>query len=732
MGELQLRKDIYVRKKKHLSRRESIRWTERQGRTKLVWLKWFLLGFMVMLIISVISIAAILLSVKTLPIENMNDVDYSSVIYDRNGHEAARLGTEEQEYLSLDQIEKLNPDLPRAIVKVEDQRFFQHHGIDWGGILRAIWANIKAGGKAEGGSTITMQVARNVVLEDQTKSFFRKLKEMKAAWELEEKYDKRKILETYLNHIDFGYQVKGVQMASKIYFGKDLTRQKLEPHEIALLAGLPKAPYGYNPYGTKEQQEKALKRRNVVLMKMAENSTLPPLITTHQKEAYQKKDLGVNKKYLQRYLRPKDFGAYKNLIREEMKERYHIQEEELISDGYRIYTGMNPVAQRVVEQALKDEHLFKNNQNEKWINAAVIMIHPQNGRIEAIGGGRNYHAGNNNWALQPIQPGTVIQPLTVFAPAVQIRGMNEYSKIRSSLGGRSISFGKVVARSLREPAISVLRQSVTVKHAFAYGKLLGFPLSEHEQTMTSLAMGYWNQGISPKDLAQAYTVFPNQGKKVKAHAIIKVVDNQGNEVKPRKGQEIDEWGNPERVFQSRTAWYMTRMLKDAVMDPKGMAVQARIQDGRPVAGYSGSLPNKDNGWFVGFTPDLVTAVAVFNETYENRRGKAEITGETIPARIFSRVMSDALKGKEMQWFQKPNGVKDPKPLIPKLSTPPKTKVPVFQQESSDSQKPSRPVHSEDPPGSEEPVEPEPSTPPNHEEPDNGNFEIPDILPNRRR
>ncbi|RAL23454.1 transglycosylase domain-containing protein [Thermoflavimicrobium daqui] len=631
------------------------------GKRERDWIWWVLGGCLAVLIVAVISIFVVTWSIDAVSIEKINEVDYSSYVYDQSGAELGRLGAEQQEYLRLEEIEKLNPDLPKAFIKVEDERFYEHRGIDWEGILRAIWSNIKAFGKAEGGGTITMQVARNVLLEDRTKSLTRKLKEMKAARVLEEAYDKRKIIETYMNQIDFGYQVKGVQMASKIYFGKDLTKQKLEPHEMALLAGLPKAPYGYNPFGTAEQRKKALNRRNIVLMKMAEDTTFPALITAKEKEQYQKKDLGVNKKYLNKYLRSKEYGAYKDLVRKEMKERFNINEDQVISEGYQIYTGMNPVAQKAVEQALKDDALFANKENEKLINAGVMMINPQNGLVEAVGGGRNYHAASNNWSLQPLRVESAIQPLTVFAPAVQLRNFNEYTEL--SFDNRSpVLFGKVVSRSLSEPMVKLLKRDVTIQKSWEYGKRLQLPVTKLDQNVTAMNLGYLKNGTSVKDVAQAYTVFANQGKMVQAHAIVKVLDYQGKEIKPIKGKEIDQNGNPISIFTKKTAWDITRMLKHALENRQGTTYHTmNLVNQYSIAGYSGDWMSKSSGWFIGYTPSLVTAVAVFNDTVNNETGKAKVTEYKIPEKIFNRVMLDTLKGKRIEWFQKPVGMEDPKP-----------------------------------------------------------------------
>lgn len=611
-----------------------------------LWLKIILWASFCCLVFGVVCLIMIILVAKTLPIDNLNQVDYSSIIYDADGKEVARYGAEEQEYLHLEQINRLNKDLPLAFIKVEDERFFQHQGVDWFSLMRAAWVNTISFSSVEGGGTITMQVARNLILEDRTKTFIRKLKELFVALEIEKIYKKEQILEAYLNHIDFGYQVKGVQMAAKIYFGKDLTKHKLEPHEIALLAGLPKAPYGYNPYGTKKQQEKALQRRNVVLAKMSESSSISALITEKEKEIYRKRDLGVNRNYLQKYLRPKELGAYKNVVRKELEERYNVSEQELMRGGFRIYTALNLDTQKIVEKVLKDDRIFYP---ESLVNAAIVIMNPQNGRIEAVGGGRNYHQGTYNWALQPVQPGTVIRPLTVYAPAIQM-GIDKLSSLsvnEKATQIETVHLDEIVKDERHQLTLEILREKVTLSKSLDYGQKLGFPLDQKDANVVALAMGSWRKGVTIKEVAQAYSVFPNNGKMVQAHAVLRVFDHRGEEVRIREGEEIDRDGNPVQMFRAETAQYMMRILQKKSVEQLKNCKTYQI-DCQQFAEYSGYEPGKNSAWFVGFTPNLLTVVMVFNDTVDQRRGQAELTGDVIPARLFAQVMASRQKEKSTE------------------------------------------------------------------------------------
>jgi penicillin-binding protein 2A len=636
--------------------------------------KWFILVGLTSLLLIIGGCSAVMMSAQVHKISDINKLDFSSSVFDDKGKEIGRIGNEYREFISMDQLKKTNPDLPKAFVKVEDQRFYKHSGVDWYGLGRATVSNVVSMGKGEGGGTITMQVARNVLLKDRTKTYTRKLKEISAALNIERQYSKDKILETYLNFIDFGNQVAGIEMAAKIYFNKDLKTQTLEPQEIAFLAGLPKAPSTYNPYRGEKGIKKGTERRNVVLMKMAENNDMPPIINEAQKVQLQKLPLGTNESYLTKYSREKRYQAYLNHVRKEILDRYPLSEEDLNSNGYKIYTGIDPKAQQVVESAMKDDQLFRNKQNEDKVDSGITMLDPHTGLIRAIGGGRNYKPGSRNRARELVQPGSSIKPVTVFAPAVEEKGYNPYTPFQDApykVGNWSpknfsetyagdVTFDEVVYDSINVVTVKMLMEDVKLDTAYNYATKLGLPLVPEDKGPASLALGGLTHGVSTMDMAQAYSVFPNNGKVIKAHTIMKIVDLDNQEVQPKDGQVIDAKGNPTDVFSAKTAWYMILMMRNVIENPHGTAHTA-VRLGRPVAGKTGTINDENAGWFVGYTPDMVTAVTVFNDTVDGQKGQAKITGGSSPARVFNYVMKGALEGTSVKYFQKPSGVPDPVP-----------------------------------------------------------------------
>lgn len=204
--------------------------------------KWWFLVLTTSLLLIAGGCSAVFLTGGVYDLESMKKMNFASTLYDRQNKKVVQLGDTHFEYVKLEDIK--SDLLIQTFVAVEDRRFYKHNGVDWKSIGRATVRNLLAMGAVEGGGTITMQVARNAILQDRDKELSRKIKESLIAWNLERRYTKDEILEAYLNYIYLGNQVRGVKMAAKIYFDKDITKEELEPHEIALLAGLPKAHRG--------------------------------------------------------------------------------------------------------------------------------------------------------------------------------------------------------------------------------------------------------------------------------------------------------------------------------------------------------------------------------------------------------------------------------------------------------------------------------------------------------
>ncbi|OYD07508.1 transglycosylase domain-containing protein [Paludifilum halophilum] len=617
--------------------------------------KWLLLVVTTTLLLAVAGCSAVMISAKSMPLEKLEEIQFASTIYDVNGNLVTKLGSTNREYVKMNRI-KSRELIEKTFIAVEDKRFYEHNGVDYRGIARSVYHNILEGRRAEGASTITMQVARNVVLENRTKTYTRKLQEVAVAWNLERKYGKKEILEAYLNIIYFGNDVQGIQMASKIYFDKDLTEEELEPQEAALLASLPKAPSTYNPY---HNPEEAKQRRNLVLGLMAEQG----VITEAEKEKYQKTDLGVDRQYLTKHLKDDDYQAYKHYVMMEASQRFGIPEEELATGGYKIRTHLLPRAQKAMVKAFHDDALFENNEH---LDGGATVVNPKTGGIAAIAGGREYQGTGYilRSAEEMKQPGSSIKPVTVFAPAVEEKNYTEYTQVPDPPDFRikswkpenfqNRSFGElpmkeVVAKSLNVATAWLLKNEVGLDTAVRYAEQAGLDLhAKDRSSYAALALGGLTRGVNTVDMAQAYTPFIHNGKMRKAHAIESI------SISDQEWESEGDYAEERQVFSPKTAYYMTRMLHYNV--EQGTGTSAQLPDGRDVAGKTGTTQESKTAWFVGYTNEYVMSAMVYNES----EGRVELSGGAYPAKIFRRVMAEVVKGTPVSRFQNP-GVKPPEP-----------------------------------------------------------------------
>lgn len=645
--------------------------SKKKGIAGLFTWKWFTIVMIATLLLIVTVCSAIMAYGEVVDLKKIERIGSSSYMTDINGKKVAVIGNTQREYLPLKEIAAKNQLLIDAIVKVEDVRFFQHGGVDFWSMGRALWANISRK-RQEGGGTITMQVSRNVILENKDISYTRKLKEIGTAWNAERRYTKNEILQAYLNFIDFGPNISGVQMASKVYFNKDLTKDRLDPSEVALLAGLPKAPGRYYPFGNSENQKQAKQRRAVVLDVMAKNSEMRPLITESEKAVANADPLfktREGKKHLRKSTR---FDAYKQLVLAELKNRYNIDSATLKSRQYKVSTGLDTEVQIKTDEALSILKPYSR------IEGGTATIDVKSKLITAIGGGKNFQPGDLVQGAYELKPtGSSIKPLTVFSPAIEDCGMNAYSTVQDrdlNFGGwhpknwdgkehGPIPFLEAVKRSWNLGTLWILKEKVKLSRAAEYGTKLGLKFSENDKTYATLGLGGFQEGgATPLQMARAYSVFPNQGTKIHAYAINKVEcldDRESKEIQP-----IDQ-AEDVSIFKPTTAYQMTSMLKEVINS--GTGTNARLGLGRPVAGKSGTTNNNKEAWFVGYTTRYVTAVMTYSTESVSRGSKRELVRGALSQNIFRQIMDQAMAGKPYEDFPRPPGAID---LLPPIAVVP--------------------------------------------------------------
>ncbi|NOU76750.1 PBP1A family penicillin-binding protein [Paenibacillus sp. LMG 31458] len=554
--------------------------------------------------------------------------------------------------------------LKQAFIATEDRRFNEHAGVDLRSIGRALVKDIIHMSAVEGGSTITQQLAKNVFLSSE-KTAFRKGTEMSIAFALDERFSKDEILEKYLNRIFFGSNAYGIKAAAKVYFGKS-NLNELEVWEMATLAALPKAPSRYSPL---QHPDLSKERRAVVLKLMTDQGYIT--------EAERAKAAAVD------YVPPaaasqstKDNATFLDYVVDEAESMYGIEEDELLTKGYRIYTTMDPKAQKVMEQTYANPSFFQKDASDgQKIQSAMVILDNKTGGVMGLIGGRDYQQRGFSRVYSKRQPGSSFKPIAAYGPALESGNYTPYSIIddtQTSFGNGTysprnydrVTHGQVtmfeaVKKSYNLAPVWLLDQ-IKVSKAIEFANKIGTPLNKQKDQNLSIALGGLTDGVSPLQMATAYTAFANQGLQNKTHAILRITDVQGKEIavyKPEKKQ----------VIQPKTAYYMTLLLQ-GVVEPGGTGTKAKFN--RPVAGKTGTTGLDIKGieqydrdvWFVGYTPEWTAAVW---EGFDKVDAKHYVTiGSGSPSAIFKEVMSKSLEGRPVTNFVKPDSV-------PNLTEPPK-------------------------------------------------------------
>lgn len=627
----------------------------------------------------------------------LSNLKESSIVYDKNGAQIAQLhATQNRLSLNSSQI----PDLvKKTFVAVEDKRFYQNIiGIDPLRIISSAFHDVSAGSAQEGASTITVQLARNAFIQDPTaKTLTRKVQEALIALQLEHYYTKDEILTFYLNKIYLGESAYGIQAASQTYFGKDV--DKLNPTEVALLAGLPKAPSGYDPY---YHPDEAKARRNTVLGVMRDAG----LITSAEYAQDKNEPFAYVDQMIQTYGGPQKAtaaeGNYKypsflDYVVDQLESQYNLTRDQIYNGGFKIYTTVDPQIQAAAEAAFNDPANFPPSVDKTLVQAAMTIIDPATGAIRAMVGGRNYKFGDFDRAWQAErQPGSTIKPLVVYAPALEKGGyypgtVMDDMPVTFQLGsGNTWSptdddtatngwKGRITMRYALEDSVNVyaakLFNLIGVDYGWKFGKeKFGLPLTNQDKVL-SLSLG--TAHVSTVDMASAYGVFANNGVHVSHNAIVKILDSHGV---PLTTPTVTQ----DRVLKETTAYLINDMLRSVVTDGTGYA--AKIGSWA-VAGKTGTTsldPQKygyktgnPDAWFVGYTPKYSGAVWMgYDSDPDGRHYLRNIYGGSYPAQIWKKVMTAALKGQTVQTaFPRPTGIVSgpidiKSGLLPSALTPP--------------------------------------------------------------
>lgn len=591
-------------------------------------------------------------------------MDLATTLYDKDNQPFATLhGGENRLPASLEEI----PDhLKKAVIAIEDVRFYQHHGIDIRAIARAAVTNLLHRQIREGGSTITQQLAKNAFIENPEKTFKRKLQEAILALQLERLYTKDEILEQYLNIVYFGPGAYGVRAAAEVYFGKDV--KDLTLAESALLAGIIQSPARYSPL-IKGNEEAAKERQAVVLANMVKYG----FITQEEADQALKQKLVFNSKP------PQTTPKYPYFVDAVIEEASRLLEEngidsgELFRGGLHVYTTLDPKIQNKIEEVYSNPANFPQSAPDRLIESAMVVLDPHTGEIKGLIGGRKYttRRGLNRATQAERQPGSTIKPLVVYAPALE-KGFPPATVIDDvpttfpsspkpftpvNYDGRYrglISMREALRWSVNVAAVKML-YTIGIDTGFEFGRRVGLPLKDSDRNL-SLALGGITSGVTPLQMAAAYAVFANGGLYIPPHTITRITDRFGRDL-------IVNTPEKKVVMSEQLAYLMTDMLQTVIKSGTGQ----RAQIGRPAAGKTGttSLPDlpafkglsgEKDAWFVGYTPELVAAVWMGYDETDPQHYLKGVAGGSYPALIWKQVMQEALKGVPVKDFPRPPGI----------------------------------------------------------------------------
>lgn len=646
--------------------------------------KYILRGILITLLI-LISVGAgvgiaIIKSAPALDVNFYDSLKQSGKLYDKNG---TLIGTvSDVENRQVVPLAKIPKHLQNAFIAIEDERFKTHHGIDMKGIFRAIWYDIKTMSRAQGASTITQQLIKNTVLTPQ-KKFTRKIQEMYLAIKLERMLSKDQILEYYLNTIFLGGNAYGVQSASHLYFGKDVW--ELNAAESAFIAGLTKYPARYYPYSkkNKENPETIIARQHTVLKKMLDVGKL----SQQEYDEALKVSLEFKSKESMGTAKYQWFiEAAVSQIAEDFSKKYNISESEarqkLRTSGYSIYLTIDTKIQEKAEEVVENPNYYpripenkkyysKNEKDEKLIQpqAAAVVVDSATGEVKAIVGGRGPHPLlSYNRATDPEmarQPGSSIKPLAVYAPAIENRIATPATVIEDS--PMSIEFvnankgwdpknydrkfrGYVTVRNAIKDSINLvavkLEQKVGVKTGADF-LINRFHMStvdaKNDRNIPALALGGMTYGVTPLDMASAYSVFANNGIYSEPIMYTLVKDNKDRVLLEKESKQT-------RSMSPEGAYLMADMLQTVVKNGTGKKASL----GRmPSGGKTGTTDSNTNGWYVGFTPYYSGAVWIGHDD-KNYQIKGLVGGTAAP--MWREIMKVAHKDLSVKSFTKPSNI----------------------------------------------------------------------------
>jgi 1A family penicillin-binding protein len=551
-------------------------------------------------------------------------------------------GEANREVVSLNRI---SPELKRAVLAIEDSHFYFHHGINPSSVGRAVKANWQKGDVVEGGSTLTMQLVKNLFLSHK-RAFSRKVAEAVLAIRLEQILTKDQIMELYLNQVYWGHNNYGVETAAESYFGKSAANLNLA--EASMMAGLIQAPEEYSPF---INYKVAKQRQALVLSRMRELAWITPA----QEAAARKQPLKLGKVTS---FQTSQLPYVTDAVKQELIQRFG--RDAVQKGGMRVQTTIDTKFQRMAEDFIAREHWRLQRRGLWKTELALVAVDPRTHFVKAMVGGSDYEKSQFNRAIQARrQPGSAFKPFvyyaafatgrytpysTVYDTPVSYRDGDGWYRPRNydnSFGG-AMSIRAALEVSRNVPAVK-LGRAVGLDKVIEVCRTLG--IKSPMEPVTSLPLGAI--GLTPLEMASAYATFAANGWQSDTTFIVQVTDTQGQVI-------LDNTPKPKLVLDPWAAASMNSVLRSVVVSGTGKEAQI----GRPAAGKTGTTSAERDVWFVGYVPQLSVAIWVGRD--DNRRLAYGVTGGQYAAPIWRNFMYRALDGVPVEYFRPASDFKRPR------------------------------------------------------------------------
>jgi penicillin-binding protein 1B len=555
--------------------------------------------------------------------------------------------------------------LVNAVTSAEDKHFFTHSGFDLYRIIKAAYVDLKKGRRAEGASTLSMQLAKNFFLE-QDKRWTTKLAEVVIALQLEQRLSKQEIFEDYANQVYLGsrgsFRIHGFAEAAQVFLGKDLGR--IDVGEAAQLAGTIQNPAVYDPFN---HPDHAKERRNTILGLMHANNLIDDRTYAESKNS----DITVAKAAAQSEEAP----YFVDMVNSTLQEMF--KDTDLQSNAFRVYTTLDLRLQRIaadaiasgmkqVDDILKHQRRFKG-QTPPLPQVALVALDPHTGVVRAVAGGRTYGLSQLNHVLAFRQPGSSFKPFVyaaamdtgveggreVFTPSYEVMDAptsfwwngQEYrpKNFEGEMTNRMVTLRYALTHSLNIPTVA-LAEKVGYDNVVAMARRAG--MNDRIQPTPAVALGAYD--VTPFEMAGGYTMFSNGGRYEKPDFLDVVRDQTGRELYRHQEQG-------KQVLDPRVAYIVTSMMEDVLIHGTAAGARAAANFSAPAAGKTGTSSNLRDGWFGGYTSELLCMVWVgFDDNMD-----LDIEGASSAAPIWMKFMKDALQYREYRDtkpFQAPDGI----------------------------------------------------------------------------